>query len=281
MFYKNTTQIMKRFSIAAIFAATFLLSSCQRTEEANIEPDDFAQFQTLIQQNTRIQSAIQALIQMTNDIMDKSKANGRVSAEMGELPTCANIDPDLKNKIIIVDFSNGCGSPYGTIKGSITVNYTGAFGQSGASINIRMNNFAVGGMALNGTVGINDFKKTGINLLEYKVKLTDLTTAYEGSSLRTTMEMGQSWKNFQTTNSNDDEVITSLKGSYFVNDLSYDVETTTNLLMKGACSTNVAVSGIMKIALKDMSGVLDYGTGSCDMVGTLTVGGQSKPVELR
>lgn len=271
---------MKRFSIAAIFAAT-LLTSCNRTEEIKIESDDFAQFQTLIQQNTRIQSAIQALIQMTNDIMDKSKANGRVSAEMGELPTCANIQPDLKNKTISVDFSSGCNSPYGSIKGSITVSYTGAFGQSGTSINVRMNNFAVGDVALNGTVGLNDFKKTGVNLLEYKVKVTDLTASYQGSNFRTTMEMGQSWKNFQTTNTNDDEVIVSLKGGYFVSDLSYDVETTTNLLIKGACSTNVAVSGVMKIVAKGLMGVLDYGTGSCDMVGTLTVGSQSKTVELR
>ena len=193
----------------------------------------------------------------------------------------SNIDPDLKNKTIIVDFSNGCGSPYGTIKGSIKVSYTGGFGQSGASINIRMDNFGVGDIALNGTVGLNDFKKTGVNLLEYKVKITDLTAVYQGSSLRATMEMGQSWKNFQTTNTNDDEVVTSLKGNYFVSDLNYDVETTTNLLTKGACSANVAVSGIMKIVMKEVTGVLDYGTGNCDMVGMLTVGNQSKTVELR
>ena len=66
-----------------------------------------------------------------------------------------------------------------------------------------------------------------------------------------------------------------------MSDLNYDVETTTNLIIKGACSTNVAVSGVMKIGTKGMTGVLDYGTGSCDMVGTLTVGSQSKTVELR
>lgn len=271
---------MKRLSIAAIFAAT-LLTSCSRTEETKVEPDDFTQFQTLVQQNTRIQSILQALIQLTNDIMDKTKANGKISAEMGEVPTCASLQPDLKNKTITVDFSNDCNSPYGSIKGSVTLSYTGAFGQTGSLITIKMNQFAVGDMALSGMVGLSDFKKIGVNLLEYKVKVTDLTAVYQGNSLKTTMELVQSWKNFQTTNTNDDEVSTLLRGNYFVNDLNYDIETTANLLIKGVCSSSVAVSGVMKMISKGITGILNYGTGTCDTVGTLTVGSQSKTIELR
>lgn len=271
---------MKSISIIAICAIT-LLTSCSRTQETKVEPDNLTQFQTLVQQNTRIQETLQALIQLTNDIMDKAKANGRTSAEMGEVPICANIQPDLKNKTISIDFSNGCSSTYGSIKGSITISYTGSFGQSGSAITIKMNNFAVGDMALNGTVGLSDFKKVSVNLLEYKVKATDLTAVYQGSSLKTTMELVQSWKNFQTATTNDDEIMSYLKGNYVVSDLNYDIETTTNLLIKGACSSSVAVSGIMKMISKGMTGILDYGTGACDTVGTLTVGGQSKTVALR
>lgn len=272
---------MKSFVLVASFVLISITSCRQTKEEIAVQPDEFTAFQTLIQQNTRLQTALGALIQFINDSMDKAKVNGRISAEMGDLPTCASIQPDLKNKTLTIDFSSGCGSPYGTIKGSITISYTGAFGQSGASVTVKMNNFAVGDFALNGTVGLTDFKKTGVNLLEYKVKLTDVTAVYQGAALRTAMDMGQSWKNYQTTNSGDDEIVTSLKGNYVIDDLNYDVETTTSLVVKGACSSNVAVSGVMKMAAKGVTAVLDYGSGNCDLMGTLTVGNQSKTVDLR
>lgn len=272
---------MKSFVSVASFVLIFFTSCKQTTEENAVEPDEFTSFRALIQQNTRLQTALGALIQFTNDIMDKAKVNGRISAETGEVPTCATIQPDLKSKTLTVDFSGGCSSPYGTVKGSITISYTGAFGQSGASVTVRMNNFAVGDFALSGTVGMTDFKKTGTNLLEYKVKLTEVSAVYQGAALRTTMDMGQSWKNYQTTSSGDDEIVTSLKGNYFIDDLNYDVETTTNLLVKGTCSSNVAESGIMKMVAKGMTAVLDYGVGNCDLIGTLTIGNQSKSIDLR
>lgn len=272
---------MKPFVLVASFVLFFFTSCKQTTEENAVEPDEFTSFQTLIQQNTRLQTALGALIQFTTDIMDKAKVNGRISAETGEVPTCATIQPDLKNKTLTVDFSGGCSSPYGTVKGSITISYTGAFGQSGSSVTVRMNNFSVGEFALNGTVGLTDFKKTGANLLEYKVILTDVTAVYQGAVLRTAMEMRQSWKNYQTTSSSDDEIITSLKGNYVIDDLNYDVETTANLVVKGACSSNVAVSGVMKMVAKGVTAVVDYGAGNCDLMGTLTVGNQSKTIDLR
>ncbi|MFN8344026.1 MAG: hypothetical protein U0X91_03430 [Spirosomataceae bacterium] len=272
---------MKPVVFLTLFAL-FYLTSCQRSGEENtVTPDNFTQFQTLIQQNTRLQTALSFIIQLTADVMEKAKVNGRISAETGEIPTCAHLQTDLKNKTLTVDFAGGCNSPYGTLKGSVTIQYTGGFGQTGASVIVRINNFAVGDIALNGTLELNDFKKTGVNLLEYNLKLTDLTALYQNKVFKTTMEMGQSWKNFQTVSANDDEINTSLKGTYVIDELTYDVETTANLLVKGTCSDNVAVSGLLKMTAKGITATLDYGAGNCDTVGTLTVGGQSKTVELR
>lgn len=271
---------MKCF-IFSFCSAFVLFSSCQTPKEEPVVPDDFSQIQQITQQATRVQTAIQALVQFTLDIMDKAKVNGRVSAETGDVPSCASIQADLKTKTIAVDFGSGCETPYGTIKGSVLISYSAPFGQAGASISLKMSNFSAGGTTLNGTVALTEFKKTSPNQLDYKIKMTDVDIAYQSTSFRTAMDMAQSWKNYQTTASSDDEIMTSLKGNYVTGDVIYTVETTTGLLVKGACANNVAVSGIMKISLKGIASTLDYGPGTCDSIGALTVGNQTKTIELR
>lgn len=271
---------MKRF-ILFLFPVTVLLSACQSTKENAVVPDDFSQIQQISQQTVRVQTAVQALVQFTLDIMDKAKANGRVSAETGEVPSCANIQADLKAKTISVDFGSGCETLYGVVKGVIMISYTAPFGQSGASISLKMNGFSTGGTVLSGTIALTDFKKTSFNQLDYKIKMTDVNVAYQSSSFRTTMEMTQSWKNYQTTTSGDDEIVTSMTGNYTLADVVYTVETAANLLVKGSCANHVAVSGILKISLKGIASTLDYGNGTCDTIGTLTVGSRTETIELR
>lgn len=271
---------MKRLSIAALLAAT-LFTSCNKIDSVTVQPSvDFSQMEKAMKQNTQVQASLQNVSRLVNDIMDKAKVNGR-AADGGNVPTCANIQTDTKNKSITVDFGNGCSGAYGTVKGVISISYSGAFGQTGTTITVKMTNLTMGDVSMNGTISLSDFKLNPANTLEYKINVNSLNVVTPTGSVTTSVAMAQTWKNFLSPSTSDDELLTSLNGSFKAGDLDYAVETTTSMLTKGSCETNVPVSGVVKLSAAGVSGVLDYGSGTCDTVGILTVGGQSKSIELK
>lgn len=271
---------MKRFSIAALLTAT-LLTSCNKIDSVNIQPTvDFSQMEKAMQQNTKVQASLQNVTKMVNDIMDRAKVNGR-TIENNQVPTCATIQADAKIKTISVDFGAGCTSPYGTVKGSLTIVYSGTFGQTGATITVKMNNLTLGDVTMNGTFAVADFKLNAANTLDYKINVTALSVTTSSSSVTTTVALAQTWKNFLTPATSDDEISTLMTGSFKSGEVDYSVETTSAMITKGSCETNVPVSGVVKLSSNNVTGTLDYGLGMCDTEGTLTVAGQSKTIQLK
>src|SRR5664280_2774626 len=187
-------------------------------------------------------------------------------------------------KTITIDYGTSCTGFYdNTRSGKIIIVVTGPRKTTGSIRTITFDNYYFNGIKVEGTKTIETLGYNGNPVSYTHLTLTDgKLTLPNNTVIELSVDHQREWiAGFNTKNIwNDEVLITGTASGVTINGVAYTNSITTALHWTRACK--FIVSGIIDIERdgKD-SIVLDFGSGSCDAVATVTKGGETKEITLR
>jgi|SRR6266850_3739653 len=225
---------------------------------------------------------------------DNATGGGRVIVVDDPRLACATvtIEPDAASTlvhpkgILIIDFGAGCTDNHGSIrKGKITIAYDGRRFLGGSSVVTALNGYEINGVKIEGIRTVaNTSASTQSNLIFTTTMLGGKITWPDGGSVSRDETTTRERKLGPTSNDTQWFVTGSASGTNR-NGLDYTMTITNKLVYKRACAVNdkvyMAVQGTKELVVENKKITVDYGTGACDKLVTITIKGKSKVVELK
>lgn len=273
--------LFKTYGITALTLLVFSLFSCNSdTEDILQEPD-----LTIVEDDYQIGQAFEDLDNITLKALDNSGLGARMTKDISISEICATAKATLDEtgKKITIDFGTGCTSSNGiTRKGKIILNYSGNLIFPGAKVVATFEGYFLNGKKIEGTRTITN---TGIDFLSSSV------------SLAVKIENGKiTWPDntFVTISSDQirlvklgdegyDASITGSASGKSRDGVTFKTLVIDPLIIKQSCiTTGVSVPGAGKLQFQygGMEVTVDYGTGTCDKLVTVTYPGGSKEINL-
>jgi hypothetical protein len=187
-------------------------------------------------------------------------------------------------KTITIDFGSGCTGLYDNSRsGKIVIVVTGPRLEAGSKKIVTFDNYYFNGIKVEGTKEVENLGYNDNQHLLISVKLTDgKLTLPDGKVIERSFEHQREWiAGLLTRNIWDDEcLVTGTATGVNINGVAYTNTITTALHWTRAC--RFIVSGVVNIEREGLDPVeINYGTGACDAVATVTVGGESKEIILK
>ena len=187
-------------------------------------------------------------------------------------------------KTITVDFGTGCPGLYdNTRSGKIIIIVSGPRMTEGSTKSVTFENYFFNGIKVEGTKVIENMGYNNNQNLVFSASLSNgKLTLPDGKTIQRSFNHEREWiAGLQTRNIWDDEcMVTGTATGVNINGAAYTNTISTALYWKRVC--RFVVSGIVKIERAGMDPIeLNYGTGECDALATVTRGGESKEITLR
>jgi hypothetical protein len=225
----------------------------------------------------------------------RESASGREGVKPSDARfTCAVVkfefaaDNTLANPhgYITIDFGTGCTDTRNNVrKGIIQVEFKGRRFMPNSQIIITLQGYSINGISLEGvrtvtnsSVSLEANPKFTITVQGGKATWPDGTFA--------TREANRTREWIRATNPlNDEWRVTGTAAGTNRDGMTYQMEITKALVYKRECaSTNkgiIAVEGTKVLTVDGKVITIDYGTGACDKLITITINGQSKEIEVK
>jgi hypothetical protein len=275
------TKALLMFAAIAIFS----LLSCNKQSgvdqtSVNVADDD------------AVSDAVFEDISNTIDVADftlDSYQDGTKGMSAAVTDSCPSVTIDhptdaIWPKTITIDYGSGCTGFYdNTRSGKIIIAVTGPRKTLGSKRTITFDNYFFNGIKVEGTKTVENIGYNNNQNMVFTVKLTDgKLTLPNGSVIERSVDHQREWvAGFNTKNIWDDEVlITGTSSGVNINGVAYTNTITTALHWTRACK--FIVSGVVDIEREGKDSIiLDYGTGNCDAVATVTKGGETREITLR
>jgi len=185
-------------------------------------------------------------------------------------------------RIITLDYGTGTAlNPGRVLKGKIIIEVSAPACTSGATRTVTYAGFVVDSITINGTSKVvysGDCKTTSKNTYN-----EDITFQYlNGKEIKWQGVKIRQWTEGLGTLMNMTDDVIEITGSVvakITNGETYKKEITTPLIRKGGCW--YIVKGVIKLTIgSKLVSTLDYGTGDCDDIATLTKGTETVEIEL-
>lgn len=262
-----------------LMSVVFLVSSCDTNDAP--EPDV-----SVIEEDAEATMAFEDLDNLTLTVLSNSGFSARTTREIpaGDICEGALVNVDEENKMITVDFGDGCTSPSGvTRKGIVMLSYTGNLLFNGAKIITTFDGYEVDGLKVEGTRTITnqggDLETNTINL-EVKVQNGKVTWS-DGTSVSFNSDQVRAVKlgtqgDYQAT-INGTASGTSRGGYEYTSSITDELVYTKSCIESGVSS---ALSGMVAFQFRGIEASVDYGNGECDNMATINYPGGSKQVTL-
>lgn len=262
----------KQFAFLSALSLIFFLFGCEKTGE-NPQLDT-----TAVEEESLALSMMEDADQLALAAFQQNGAGLRSQVSFaGDFCENAHITHNEKDKLLILDFGEGCTSPKGVQrKGKLKINYSGLSFQDGSTLEVTFMNYYVNGYRIDGKrkTFFRGFDQENQALLIETVILDGKVTWPDGTFK--TME-GEFIKKFFLPIGREGkvEVTGGMMGNTrlgipymsFINDA---------LVYFSSCTSTgnwVPSQGIVEIILdKDNSIQIDYGDGSCDKKVKVNIG---------
>lgn len=232
----------------------------------------------------------------TQLMADQAEAEGTVSAlrlssasnTADILGDCAVVTRDTISdpRKITIDFGTGCTGRNGVVrKGKIIVTHTGRYRAPGTVIHIVSENYYVNNNKVDLDRTVTNQGENTDGHLEFTIHAERTVTFSDGSTSSSIADKTREWTDGAATPEFLDDVyeVTGTGTHRSRRGILYDVTTITPLIRKVSC--HQFVSGEVKIVRngnRTRFGSINFGTGDCDDVATLTLdNGRTFEINLR
>ena len=292
---KQLNHIRSGAIIAALVLSTF---SCKKDSSSGSSTTDDQTTVTLATGATGAESLYDDTFDVVTQSGAQSGVNGTAlavnpvnvkavnrSLDAFQAVACAQItlspaDSTSFPKTMTIDYGTGCTSSNGITRvGKLSVTLTGKLRNPGSVISVTFDNYSVNGYQLQGTYSMTPVAgaDSGINF-NISVSNATITTpsnavyTYSGSETFTQVA------GIGTTTVTDDTYNITGNLSYSGGGLTVS-GTIVNPLVRSADCPNIT-SGTIDYVYKNIKGVLDFGSGTCDNVATMTAGPITNTITL-
>lgn len=273
-------KIMFKSNYFAVLAASLLLfSACDSDNDPIPEPD-----LSMVHSDVELNQAFEDLDFMTLSVLQSSGVGARtVGTANDDLCSTAIITTDAQAKKIIVDFGAGCTSSNGVErKGKILLAYTGNLLFPGATVITTFEGYEVNGLKLE---GIRTLVNTAINLatstITLGMKIQEGKVTWPDNKFVTFIS--DQVRSIQLGAQSYEIKVTGTASGINREGLEYSSLTTTPLVITQTCVQSgvyIPTTGILQFSNEGMQISIDYGSGTCDKIVTLTYPGGVKEVIL-
>ncbi len=215
---------------------------------------------------------------------DIAKSNLVVLSDSCPSITITHASDGIWPKTITIDFGTGCSGLFDqTRSGKIIITVTGPRMTKGSKKTVTFENYYFNGIKVEGTHVIENMGYNNNQNMVFSVTLTNgKLTLPDGKTIQRSVNHQREWTvGLLTKNIWDDEcLVTGTATGVNINGVAYTNTITTALKWERVC--RFIVSGVVKIEIPGTDPVeLNFGTGGCDAVATVTRGGESKEITLR
>lgn len=244
--------------------------------------------------NSKIDASVE---DVTNIAEDQFSSQLNINAKPGGpiknfLPSCAIITTVLTNNTWTktVDFgAEGCTLNNGnTVKGKMIVSFSNDFNSSTQTISYTFEGFYHNGKKLQGSKSIvRTIKETNLLVTAHPVSTAsiDLTITFDDGGVYTRKGtlIKEMTSGYDTWFDWDDNVfvVTGSGSTTFPNGDTYVAEITSPLEFHASCKKSIALKGIVSITKNSASATIDYGSGECDTLATITKDGVTEEIDLK
>jgi len=272
--------------IAASLSAVLLLTRCNDEADAN-ENEEIA-----IAQNASLaENETDEVLEMANQV-ESSLAPGSTGGRSSEWNyPCATVTNNQSAKTITIDFGSGCVGPYGRQrKGKMIITYSGQLNDGTSNRVITFDNYEVNNRQVQGTIELRNISVATDGTIQSTKKLTDLKVTFpNGDSVTYNGERTRKWIEGMRDGDTSNNVfeITGEVQAVSTNGRTFTHAITQPIISDWSCRTagNFArVSGVVEVerlnGFISRKRTVDYGTGVCDNVITVTVGQRTVQVQV-
>jgi hypothetical protein len=186
--------------------------------------------------------------------------------------TLSPADPSVFPKTMTIDYGTGCTSSNGiTRKGKLIVNLTGPMRSAGSVISVTFSSYSVNGYTLTGTYSLTPQLVAGGGV-NFAIAVTNGSitvpsgAVYTYSGAETFTQVG----GVGTTTVTDDTYNITGSFSYNGNGTSISGAIVTPLVRTADCPN--ITTGTISFTYKSITGLLDFGSGTCDNTATVKAG---------
>ena len=218
-------------------------------------------------------------------IIESYSMGGRIEGD-GRF-TCAILTKDsVENAVVVtIDFGTGCAGPDGRVrKGVITVFHSGKPWEYGAVFTITLSNFSIDGIQIEGTRTSTNKTVSASAGIIHEIVITGGKVTWPDATFATReATRTRTWIRSMNNPMNDVVELTGSANGTTRDGKTYEMQIQEKLVFKRSCLVNkifVPVSGIKNITTSRASITIDFGDGTCDTLGKITVNGVSRDVDF-
>lgn len=265
-------------------AATLTLSSCKKEDE---DSDT-----STAGDNALAESTFQDVTNIASEAGDGSLSNYRGGNYEGLLSTCAVITMDTASSsnpdTIRINFgtSNCMCNDGRNRRGTIVITYTGAYRDSGTTWNISFDNYFVNDNQVLGTKTVSNLGHNQAGHLVFDVNVNgSLVLANNGGTITWTSQRQREWIAGESTPQWSDDMysITGSASGTSASGNSYSANITSPLIRNMAlgCRRHFVQGTVEVTPSNKPMRTIDFGSGACDDIATVTINNNTYTIHLR
>lgn len=296
---KTSRNVITRIFSGLLMAGLFTLAAC--TEDVEINEQD--------SQNIENEAATDGYYEDADDMAilavavesgastgSRVSTSGRAGVKPADIrfSDCVTVTFEFANDntqatphgYITIDFGTGCTDLHGnTRKGKIKVEFQGRRFLIGSKIITTFDGYHINGIKIEGTRTVTNITGSTEDSPKFSVVLEDGKATWpDGSTATREMNITKTWVRGANPLQDELRVEGSASGSNR-NTQVYQVEITEPLIYKRECAilsrVFMAVEGVKVFTAANGSTItIDYGSGTCDRVVTVTINGQSSNITI-
>lgn len=230
-----------------------------------------------IESEATLESSFEDSDVITEAAMVEVSANGRVKRD--DVLMCAEVAVDTTNKVITVDYGDGCEGQGGRIRaGKVIIEYSNRRLVPGAYRIVTFEDFSIDTVKVEGTRTLTNISESEEDAPAFSVKLTGGSLTFtDGTTATSEVDHVRTW--YRAANPLEDMTTLTGTASGTQRDQSdYSVTILEELVYKRSCRSSrvfIPVSGVKEVTKDGETAIIDYGDGECDNEVEITIDGET------
>lgn len=219
-------------------------------------------------------------------IMDNTLLDHRFKCATISIQLADDSTPLTPHGFIQADFGTGCTDNQGNVrKGKVIVEFKGRRFLPGSTIVTKTDGYSINNVSLEGTRTVTNISGSTEEAPKFSIVLEDGEATWaDGSTATREVNREREWIRAANPVNDQWNVTGSASGTNRAGKV-YEMNITSALVYKRECAIGarvfMAVQGTKELTVNGKRLTIDYGTGDCDRIVTITVDGSSKQLEVK
>jgi len=267
--------------MAAVYA--FLMVSCENLD--NNPSGDFSIAEDDVLSTTLFDDVFMEVDEAVETADYQSPAAGLLKSGTVVCKTITVEQPDTSfwPRTITVDYGEGCEGPNGRVrKGKIIITVSGRYMQEGSERTVTFVDFHINDFKIEGTKTITNQGRNDDDQMYFSITLTGGKVSNDSLTVSKDFSRTRTWISGEDTpkfHGDDEYLIEGSASGVNRKGISYTRTITSPLYTAGVCRW--IRSGAVLIEATDREDIIiDYGDGTCDNKATVTIGDETREIEL-